>query len=135
MKKVVLAVVILLTTQTAYAVPKGCFITDTDVNCYYGYFFSSDCKQYNMTSYNFGSYIDSMCNYVNTVEASNVSCDYTLTLCKDTVTAVATERDNATALYGTSEQNRQQWIAYAGKRDKLIAKLYKACGSKCRRIK
>jgi hypothetical protein len=81
-----------------------------------------------MTSYNFGYYINSMCDYVNSIESTSAACINTLA-------AVATQRDTATALVASTEQNRQEWIAYAGTRDKLIKKLYKACGSKCRRLK
>jgi hypothetical protein len=128
MKKLVAIVLLVSLSRTAYAVPTGCFVTTYGTSCYFGYFYSSDCNQYNMSSSNFGTYINSMCDYVNSVESTGAACINTLA-------AVATQRDTATALVASTEQNRQEWIAYAGTRDKLIKKLYKACGSKCRRLK
>jgi hypothetical protein len=128
MKKIVLTLLLVSLSRTAYAVPTGCFVTTYGTSCYFGYFYSSDCDQVNMTSYNFGYYINSMCDYVNSIESTSAACINTLA-------AVATQRDTATALVASTEQNRQEWIAYAGTRDKLIKKLYKACGSKCRRLK
>ena len=128
MKKLVVVLLLVSLSRVAYAVPTGCFKSDYMVSCYYGYFYASDCDQYNMSSYNFGTYINSMCDYVNSVESTGAACINTLA-------TVATQRDNATALATSTDQNRQEWIAYAGTRDKLIKKLYKACGSKCKRIK
>jgi hypothetical protein len=135
MRRIALMLLMVSLPRFAYAVPTGCFITDYSSSCYTGYFLSSDCDQYNMSYYNFGSYISSMCTYVNSIESSNVSCAGTLSVCRDTLTTVVSQRDDATNLFVAAEQNRQEWVAYAGKRDKLIARLYKACGSKCKRIK
>ena len=149
MKKIVFVLVLVFLSRAAYAVPTGCFITTYGSSCYSGYFSSYDCEQYNMTSYNFGSYVKSMCDYVNSVESVGATCLNTLSTviaqrdsaqstgatCVSTLTDVATQRDNANALVATTEQSRQQRIAYAGSRDKLIKRLYKACGSKCKRLK
>ena len=128
MKKLVAIVLLVSLSRTAYAVPTGCFFTTYGTSCYFGYFYSSDCNQYNMSSINFGTYINSMCDYVNSVESTGAACINTLA-------TVAAQRDTATALVVSTDQNRQEWIAYAGTRDKLVKKLYKACGSKCKRIK
>ena len=156
MKKLVAIVLLVSLSRTAYAVPTGCYVTTYGTSCYYGYFYSSDCDQYNMSSYNFGAYINSMCDYVNSIESTNATCINTVATvvaqrdtavaqrdtaestgatCLNTLAAVATQRDNASALVASTEQNRREWITYAGTRDKLIKKLYKACGSKCKRIK
>ena len=149
MKKLVVVLLLVSLSRVAYAVPTGCFKSDYMVSCYYGYFYASDCDQYNMSSYNFGTYINSMCDYVNSVESTGAACIDTLAAvvaqrdtaqstgatCLNTLAAVATQRDKAAALVASTDQNRQEWIAYAGGRDKLIKKLYKACGSKCKRIK
>jgi hypothetical protein len=133
----------------AHAVPTGCFVTTYGTSCYYGSFYASDCDQYNMSSYNFGPYINSMCYYVNAIESASATCDAALgtvmnqrdaaqssgATCLNTLSSVATQRDNANAQYAATEKNRREWVAYAGKRDKLIKKLYKACGTQCRRIK
>ncbi len=155
MKKLVAMVLLVSLSRAAHAVPTGCFITTYGTSCYYGSFYASDCDQYNMSSYNFGPYINSMCYYVNSIESASATCSDTLDMCNDTLatvvtqrdsaqssgatclntlSSVATQRDNANALYAATEKNRREWVAYAGKRDKLIKKLYKACGAKCRRI-
>ena len=128
MKKIVLALLVGFLSRGAYAVPKGCFIAEYETSCHSAYFSSYDCDQYNMSSYNFGLYMKSMCDYVNSVESTGATC-------LNTLSAVATQRDNANARYAATEKNRQEWVAYSGTQNKLIKKLYKACGTKCRRIK
>ena len=135
MKRIALTLLMVSVPRFGHAVPTGCFYTDYGSSCYTGYYFSSDCDQYNMSSYNFGSYISSMCTYVNSIESTNSSYLSSLVSCRDTLVAVASQRDGASTLATVTEQSRQEWIAYAGKRDKLISRLYKACGSKCKRIK
>lgn len=135
MRKIVVVFLFVLLPRTAKAVPTGCFYTDYGTSCYSSYFLSADCDQWNMTSYNFGNYVKSMCDYVNSIESTNSSYVSTIVQCRDALVTVATQRDNADALVAATEQNRQEWIGYAGKRDKLIKRLYKACGSKCKRIK
>jgi len=128
MKKIALLVLLVSLSRGAYAVPTGCFKMDYMTSCYFGYFSPSDCDQYNMSYISFGSYINSMCSYVNSVESENATYVSALT-------NVLAQRDGANARQATTEQERDQWEAYAGSRDKLIKKLRKACGSKCKRIK
>jgi hypothetical protein len=62
MKKIVLALLVVFISSAAYAVPKGCFIAEYEASCHSAYFSSYDCDQYNMSSYNFGLYMKSMCD-------------------------------------------------------------------------
>jgi hypothetical protein len=142
MKKRIIALALSLMASNAYAVPTGCFYTDNSSYCYSGQFLASDCDQWNMTSYYFGNYVSSMCSYINATESTLYVRTVALDSCNaDFNTAVAQRNalsaDKAACLTTAAsiESNRQQWIAYAGKRDALITKLYRACGSKCRRIR
>jgi len=129
MKRVVVSLVgLILSASSAYAVPTGCFLADGSGYCYSGYFYSSDCDQANMSSYFFGNYISSMCQYVNGAEAVVISCTQDLNACNS-------NKNLCLATAAAIEQNRQEWMAYAQRRDALIKRLNKACGSKCRRIK
>ncbi len=119
----------------AYAVPTGCFSTDYSTSCYYGLFMASDCDQWNMTSYYFGNYISSMCSYVNTNESLLASCSVMLSSCRADVATVINQRNSCASIADSNEKNRQEWIAYSGRQGKLIKRLYKACGAKCKRIK
>ena len=113
MKKIVLALLVVFISRAAYAVPKGCFVAEYEASCHSAYFSSYDCDQYNMSSYNFGLYMKSMCDYVNSVE-------FTSATCLNTLATRTSQRDYANAQYAVTEKNRQEWITYAGKRDKLI---------------
>jgi len=142
MKARITAFVICLITSSAHAVPNGCFITEYGSSCYAGQFLVSDCDQWNMTSYYFGNYVSSMCSYVNATERSLASCEVGYESCVANFNtaiaqrnAYAADKDSCLATAASIEANRQQWIAYAGKRNTLVTKLYKACGSKCRKIK
>jgi hypothetical protein len=149
MKKILLGLVSCLVASTAHAVPTGCFITDYSSYCYGGSFSASDCDQWNMTSYNFGSYIYSMCSYVNSAEASNSYLTNEINSCNSDFNVVVNQRDAAAsardsylgqlnsciASGNSTEANRQLWVAYANKRDALVKRLYRACGAKCKKVK
>jgi hypothetical protein len=129
MKRVIISLVsLVLSTSGAHAVPTGCFVADGSGYCYSGYFSGSDCDQLNMTSYFFGNYVSSMCQYVNTAEGFITACAQELSSCDS-------NKNACLATAAAIEQNRQEWMAYAQRRDALIKRLNKACGSKCRRIK
>lgn len=105
----------------AHAVPAGCFITDYDNYCYTGYFSASDCNQFNMNSRTFGSYISSMCTYVNNTE--------------NLASLAIIDRDKYAQIAVATEANRQGWIAFSANQANLIKRLRKKCGSKCKKIK
>ena len=135
--------------NAGHTVPEGCFATYDGGGCYGGYFFASDCDQYNMTSYNFGSYLYSACSYINSTESLLGTCigdlsnsNNNLNTCIGAFNVVVTQRDscladksNCAAAAVGIEQNRQEWIAYSNARSALIKKLYKVCGKKCKKIK
>lgn len=142
MKKIVLALLVGFMSRGAYAVPKGCFIAEYETSCHSAYFSSYDCDQYNMSSYYFGYYIKSMCDYVNSVESTSATCQNVLSVVvaqRDSANAslVTTQQNLATTEQNlaTTQQNLNEWVRFAGTQNKLIKKLYKACGTKCRRIK
>ena len=142
MQKQLFALFAFILTTNAHAVPAGCFVTDTSTYCYTGSFLASDCDQWNMTSYYFGTYVSSMCSYVNTVEAFALGTASSLDKCNADFKTVVSQRDTCAnekntcvALAADIEKNRQEWIAYAQGRDAVIKKMQKACGAKCRRIK
>jgi hypothetical protein len=149
MKKILLGFMSCMVASTAHAVPTGCFMGTYDSYCYSGYFYASDCDQWNMTSYNFGSYIYSMCSYVNSAEASNAYLTAEVSSCNNDFNVVVNQRDacasardsylgqlnSCLAAGNSTEANRQLWISYSKKRDVLVKKLYKACGAKCKRVK
>jgi len=88
-----------------------------------------------MTSYNFGNYVYSMCSYVNDVESWYGTCANTLNACQADLVTALSQRNNYASVADSTEKNRQEWIAYSTSQAKLIKKLYKACGTKCKRIK
>lgn len=142
MKKTVITLSTMFVCATAHAVPTGCFVTDTDNYCYAGSFSYSDCDQWDMSAYYFGNYISSMCNYVNSTESLAITLSNSLDSCnRDFNTVVAqrnvclSEKGLCLNLSAQVEANRQEWVGYAQKRDALIKKLYRACGTKCKRIK
>jgi hypothetical protein len=142
MKKTFTSLAIALIASNAHAVPTGCFVTDGTNFCYAGSFLASDCDQWNMTPFNFGNYVASMCSYVNSTENLFSVCDTTLKSCDSAFNAAlarqsacVADKNTCEAMAAGIERNRQEWIAYANGRNLLLKKLYKACGSKCRRIK
>jgi hypothetical protein len=149
MRKVLLGLLSCMVASSAHAVPTGCFKQDYSGFCYSGYFYPSDCNQWNMTSYNFGNYISSMCSYINSAETANATLSSALSSCEDTAIIAMGQRDactsardsylnqlNSCITAGTSiEADRKLWISYAKKRDALVKKLYRACGAKCKKIK
>jgi hypothetical protein len=142
MKASIFGLVAAFFAVNAHAVPTGCFVADYANYCHTGVFRAGDCDQWNMTSYNFGSYVSSMCGYVNSLEGSLSSANSQRDVCTAAFAVAVTQRDSCAGDRDTClnvaaglESSRQQLIAYAGKRNTLINKLYKACGSKCRRIK
>ncbi len=135
MKRFLLVCTWMFYLQSAHAVPTGCFYADYGSSCYTGSFMASDCDQWNMTPYYFGNYISSMCSYVNSTESLVTSCSLLLGSCQSDVTTLINQRDNCTSVANSNEKNRQEWIAYSAKQGKLIKRLYKACGAKCKRIK
>jgi hypothetical protein len=123
-------------------VPTGCFITDSASSCYNLSFYASDCDQWNMTSYYFGTYVASMCGYVNSLESIAKVTASSLDQCKVDTNTIAFQRDSYLNERNTClvvaagvDKNRQEWIAYAKGRDAMIKKLQRACGAKCRKIK
>lgn len=142
MKAYITAITICLIASNAHAVPTGCFITDTSSYCYNGSFFASDCDQLNMTSYYFGTYVASMCGYVNALESVASGAASSLNQCNNDFNVIVSQRDacvtdknTCVALATSIEKNRQDWIAYARGREEVIKKMQRACGAKCRKIK
>jgi hypothetical protein len=138
----ILLLLMLMVPLNAIAVPAGCFVADGDYYCYPLSFQSTDCDQYNMTAYNFGNYINSMCSHVNSIELSLSNCNVDFFNALNLFALADSKRTQCLSELTANESNRQEWVAYGQalsgqnkKQTSLIKKLRKACGTRCKKIK